>query len=74
MSPGPYKLTHHNSQLHLSVSEGLTVLNAEDFYGELLQAARRYFDALARDPALQACFEQRANDPDTGVLVVGPAK
>src|SRR5207249_1777539 len=29
-SPGLYKLTHHNSHLHLTQDGGLTVLNAED--------------------------------------------
>ena len=72
LSPGPYKLTHHSSQLHLTRDGGLTVLNAEDFYGALLQAARRYFDALVADTTLQAAFVERANDADTGVLVVAP--
>jgi hypothetical protein len=71
-SPGPYKLTHHNSQVHLTTDNGLTVLNAEDFYGALLQATRRYFEALSKDASLQAAFVERAKDPDTGVLFVGP--
>ena len=71
-SPGPYKLTHHNSQLHLTVDGGLTVLNAEDFYAALVTAAKRYFDALKQGTPLQTAFEARANDPATGVLVVAP--
>jgi hypothetical protein len=71
-SPGPYKLTHHNSPLHLTKDGGLTVLNAEDFYAILVSASKRYFDDLGKDTALQAAFVERANDPDTGVLVVGP--
>ena len=71
LSPGPYKLTHHNSHVHLTTDAGLIVLNAEDFYGALLQAARRYFEALAKDASLQAMLVERAND--TGVLVVEPA-
>ena len=73
LSPGPYKLTHHHSQLHLTKDGGLIVLNAEDFYGALLQAAKRYFDALVTDTTLLLAFVERANDPDTGVLVVAPA-
>jgi hypothetical protein len=71
-SPGPYKLTHHNSHVHLTVDGGQTVLNAEDFYAALVTAAKKYFDALRADPALRAAFEERAQDPSTGVLVVGP--
>jgi len=71
-SPGPYKLTHHNGHLHMTVDAGLTVLNAEDFYATLVAASERYFTELKKDGALQASFLQRANDPDTGVLGVGP--
>jgi len=72
-SPGPYKLTHHNSHLHLATDGGLTVLNAEDFYAVLVSASKRYFDALAKDATLQAAFVERANDPETGVLIVTTA-
>lgn len=71
-SPGPYKVTHHNSPLHLTTDESLKLLNAEDFYAALVMAAKKYFDALQGDPSLRAAFEERAKDPDTGVLTVGP--
>jgi hypothetical protein len=71
-STGPYKLTHHNSHLHLTQDGGLTVLNAEDFYATLVSTSKRYFDDIAKDRVLQNAFVQRANDPETGVLVVGP--
>ena len=71
-SPRPYKLTHHNSHLHLTQDGGLMVLNAEDFYATLVSSSKRYFDDLDKDAALQAAFVERANDPDTGVLVVAP--
>jgi hypothetical protein len=71
-STGPYTLTHHNSHLHLTQDGGLMVLNAEDFYATLVSASKRYFDELNKDAALQAAFIERANDPDTGVLVVAP--
>ena len=73
-SPGPYTVTHHNSHLHLKTEDGVTVLNAEDFYAALVVAAKKYFDAVQSDPSLRAAFEERANDPDTGVLLVGPLK
>jgi hypothetical protein len=71
-SSGPYKLTHHNSHLHLTQDGGLTVLNAEDFYATLVSASKRYFDDADKDAALQAAFVERTNDPETGVLVVAP--
>lgn len=71
-SPGPYKVTHHNSHLHLTTDEGLTVLNAEDFYAAFVVAAKKYFDALQCDASLRAAFEERAKDSDTGMLMVGP--
>lgn len=71
-SPGPYKLTHHNSYLHLTTDGGLTVLNAEDFFATLVIAAKQYFDDVRSDTALQAALLERANDPKTGVLAVGP--
>jgi hypothetical protein len=71
-SPGPYKLTHHNSHLHLTQDGGLTILNAEDIYATLVSASKRYFDNVDNDTALQTAFVQRVNDPDTGVLAVGP--
>jgi hypothetical protein len=72
-SPGPYVLTHHNTYLHLSRSEGRTVLNAEDFYAALVTAARSYFERLAQNSSLQAAFAKRMSDPHTGVMVVAPA-
>jgi hypothetical protein len=70
-SPGPYKLTHHNSHLHLSIDGGQTVLNAEDFYAALVTAAKKYFDALQGNGLLRAAFEKRVQAPNTGVLAVG---
>lgn len=71
-SPGPYKLTHHKGHLHMTRDGGLSVLNAEDFYTALVVASEKYFAELKNDAALQTSFMQRANDPDTGVLAVGP--
>lgn len=71
-SPGPYKLTHHNSQAHLTVDGGQVVLNAEDFYAALVIETKKYFDALRENSALRSAFEERAKNPSTGVMVVGP--
>jgi hypothetical protein len=46
--------------------------NAEDFYAALVAAAKKYFDALQGDRALRTALEERAQNPGTGVLVVGP--
>jgi hypothetical protein len=71
-SAGPYKLTHHNSHLHLTTDGGQTVLNAEDFYAALVTAAKKYFDTLQGNVALRAAFEERAQNSSTGVLAVDP--
>ena len=71
-SPWPYKLIHHSSQAHLTIDGGQFVLNAEDFYAALVIATKKYFDALRENSALRGAFEERANDPNTGVMVVGP--
>ena len=70
-SPGPYQLTHHNSHLHLTQNGGVTILNAEDFYAALVSVSKRYFDDVGNDTALQRAFEERAQDPKTGLLTVG---
>ncbi len=70
-SPGPYKVTHHNSHLHLTTDGGLTVLNAEDFYAAFVTASKKYFNTLHVDASLRASFEERAKDSNTGVLIVG---
>lgn len=71
-SPGPYKLTHHNSHVHMTSDGGRVVLNAEDFYADLVASSARYFTALRCDEALQALFNKRINDTSTGLLAVGP--
>ena len=59
--------------MHLTTDDGATVLNAEDFYSALVFASKRYFEVVTKDPVMQAAFMERANDPQTGVLVVIPA-
>jgi hypothetical protein len=71
-SPGPYKVTHHNSHVHLTTDGGRIVLNAEDFYADLVASSARYFAALRSDTALQAFFLKRTRDPATGLLAIGP--
>jgi len=66
---GPYNLMHHSGHLHLTQDkDGLTILNAEDFYAALVLASKRYFDTVKTDPLLQKAFAERANQ--TGILVV----
>ena len=44
---GPYNLMHHSGHLHLTQDkDGLTILNAEDFYAALVLASKRYFDTV----------------------------
>ena len=75
-NPGPFGLTHHNSRHHLTTVNGVTVLNAEDFYAALLHAAHGYFAALVVDPELVANFMKRTSEPGGGAphtTLVDPA-
>lgn len=71
-SPEPYTVIHHCSHLHLTTDDGRIILNAEDFYAAFVMASKKYFDALETNASLRTAFEERANDPGTGVLVVAP--
>ena len=71
-SAGPYKLTHHEGHLHMTIYDHLPVLNAEDFYAALVVASERYFTELRKDRMLQASFLLRANDPDAKVFQIDP--
>ena len=68
--PGPFGLTHHMSRLHLTAPHGQILLNAEDFYAALVEAASTYFSTLGIDRELQASFQKRLADPDGGTLHV----
>ena len=65
-NPGPFMLVFHQSRLHLTTSNGVIVLNAEDYYSALVSASRSYFETLLRDPELQAAFAKRLADSDGG--------
>jgi len=67
-NPGPYALTHRSSRAHLTAPNGLTVLNAEDFYAALLFAAHAYFAELSVSAELQANFKKRTENPDGGAI------
>jgi hypothetical protein len=70
--PGPFAITHHNSQLHLTTQNNRPVLNAEEFYSAIVDAARHYFGALSRSKPLQKAFGARLADPKGGLIVVQP--
>jgi hypothetical protein len=65
--PGPFALTHHMSRLHLTAPHGQTLLNAEDFYAALVEAARAYFAAVATESELLEAFVARLQDPSGGM-------
>lgn len=74
-SPRRFALTHHNSRFHLSqTSAGATILNAEDFYGALVDATRRYFGELERRADLQVLFAERLGSRGGGGIGVGPVE
>jgi len=65
-NPGPFTLSHQNSRNHLKVQRGVPMLNAEDFYGSLLVAARAYFEELVVNSELQSRFRDRIAASDGG--------
>ncbi|MBK8534378.1 MAG: hypothetical protein IPL59_04170 [Candidatus Competibacteraceae bacterium] len=65
-NPSPFAIVCHQSRMHLVKAGQIPVLNAEDFYADVVVAARRYFTALYSDLELQKRFEKRINDNDGG--------
>jgi hypothetical protein len=65
-NPVPFLLVCHQSRMHLCPANGVHMLNAEDFYADLLGASRLYFRALYSSPELQARFAKRVSDSDGG--------
>jgi hypothetical protein len=52
--------------MHLIVADDVPVLNAEDFYADVIAASREYFSALYSDLELQNRFVKRVTDGDGG--------
>ena len=73
-NPGKdFVLVHYQSYNHLrETSDGRTTLNAEEFYAALLAATQAYFENLRSSEPLQKLFQQRINNPQSGLLDVGP--
>lgn len=71
-STGRFALTHHHSERHLSTTEGLLILNAEDFYGALLSSAQRYFAEVKAKPDLQKILIERLQSAGGGSITVAP--
>lgn len=65
-NPGPMMILCHNSRMHLSAASGVYMLNAEDFYADMLAASRRYFQELYADEQLQRNFTKRLADSGDG--------
>jgi len=65
-NPRPFMLVCHNSRMHLCDVNNVQMLNAEDFYADLITASRAYFTALYSDPELQRRFVKRVTSDDGG--------
>jgi hypothetical protein len=69
-NPSPFLITCHNSRMHLKDVEGIIMLNAEDFYADVVIASRGYFSALYENPIggnrLQENFSVRISHKDGG--------
>lgn len=69
-NPRPFLILCHNSRMHLCEASGAHMLNAEDFYADLVGASRGYFDALYTDLELQRRFVKRINADDGGAPIL----
>lgn len=67
-NPGSFLILCHQSRMHLCDASGVHMLNAEDFYSDMLSASRSYFAALYSDLELQARFAKRISVSDGGRL------
>jgi hypothetical protein len=72
-SPRRFALTEHQSHLHLARTlSGAPLLNFEDCYAALLQAANKYFAELEASDELQAVCLERIGSKNGGNIGVGP--
>ena len=67
-NPGPFSVVCHASRLHLLTVDGVRVLNAEDFYSDLVVASRQYFTRLYAELELQNRFSARLAQEDGGTI------
>lgn len=65
-NPSPFMILCRNSRMHLCDAKGVRMLNAEDFYADLVAASRAYFTALYSDLELQRRFVKRVTSDDGG--------
>jgi hypothetical protein len=65
-NPTPFSILCHNSRMHLLDADGVRMLNAEDFYADVVTASRAYFLALYSDLELQKSFGKRVTSDDGG--------
>jgi len=65
-NPSPFMILCRNSRMHLCEASGVRMLNAEDFYADLVTASRAYFSALYSDLELQRRFGRRVTSDDGG--------
>lgn len=61
-------LTDNNPGLHLQVRNGQTVLNAQDFFADLVQAKDRFFSDVESSPDLLALAAQRGQYGSMGLV------
>ena len=65
-NPTPFLILCGQSRMHLCAASGVPMLNAEDFYADVVGAARSYFTALYADQNLQLRFARRISADDGG--------
>jgi hypothetical protein len=68
-NPGPFVISHHQSELHFTTKDGQIVINAEEFYAALVTATQEYFKALNASEEMQRSFLTRLADKKGGLPI-----
>lgn len=65
-NPSPFMIVCHSSRMHSQKADDTWVLNAEDFYADVVAGSREYFKELYTDLELQKRFVARILADDGG--------
>lgn len=65
-NPNPFLLVCHSSRMHMCKADDTVMLNAEDFYSDVVSASRAYFTELYTNLDLQRNFVARITADDGG--------
>lgn len=68
--PRPFNITIKNPSAHHRKDEyGNTILNAENFYSELVDASALYFEGLRQSTHLQRLFRKKIREEEGDMIM-----